>query len=58
MFGKGGATGGRSYYSDGASNGGDATGYGSGGSGAVGKNATAYGGNGAPGCVRITYLGV
>lgn len=33
-------------------------GYGSGGSGGAGNNQTAYGGKGAPGCVRITYLGV
>ena len=34
------------------------TGYGSGGSGGAGNNKTAYGGKGASGCVRITYLGV
>lgn len=34
------------------------TGYGSGGSGGAGNNKTAYGGKGAPGCVRITFIGV
>lgn len=34
------------------------TGYGSGGSGGGGWNATGNGGAGAPGCIRITFLGV